>query len=121
MPEHSEITEELYEKLKPYESSEVPLAPTSVLIAGGSRSLQKILDLLEELPKISVAELEIERPDYSQFMDLKKSANAAFKVNAAEYLSQWGIGFKYKISISRNLYESLINYVDKNGFVKEKV
>ena len=116
----AEIANELYEKLKPYESPEVPLFPSSTRPPGRRLGLQKILNLLENLPKISVAELEIERPNYSQFVALKNGASATFKRSAAEYLFQWGIGFEYEISIPRSFYESLINYVDKNGLVKEE-
>ena len=119
MPGLNEIVEKVYKKLKPYENPEIPLAPTSVRIAGGCGNLQKMLNLLEDLPKISREELKIEKPDYSQFLNLKASASATFKIRTAEYLSQWGIEFIFKISVSRNLYEALIIYVDKHGLVDE--
>ena len=121
MLEIAETAKGLYEKLKSYESPEAPLFPSSTRPPGRCRNLQKILDLLETLPKISVVELRIERPNYSQFVALKSPTSSTFKRSAAEYLSQWGIGFEYEISISRSFYEALINYVDKHGLVNGQV
>ncbi len=115
MSELTETTEKLHKKLKPYDSTKLPLYPTSVRVAGGCGNLQEMLDILENPKKILVVKLEIERPDYSQFRDLKDRASATFKRRAAEYLHQWDIGFEFKISVSRSFYEALINYVDVHG------
>ncbi len=120
MPRRDEIAEGLYKKLKSYENPKIPLSHGSTYIEGDCGSLQKILDLLEDLPKIPETELKIERPDFSQLGGLETSASGIFKRRTAKYLFQWGFKFKYKINVPHNLYEALVNYVDKHGIVNEQ-
>lgn len=120
MSELTELVEELYKKLKPYQSAGLPLFRGSARIPGGNKSIQEMLDILENPKKILVADLKIERPDYSQFVDLKKRGSAIFKRRAADYLRQWDIEFKYQISVSRSFYEALINYIDMNGLFDDE-